>query len=322
MIKSIHLKHYKSYKNTKIVFHKRINAIIGDGLAGKSNIPRAIELVRSFRPINNKNLSNFASEGTPSEITINLKEGFSIYLKKGIKNAIYKIFFKGEEKHVFRKINKHVPLEVENILNLRGINYQRQLDSPFIISDSPGKITKIINDITKVSSVDNWLKAINKEISGYNVILKDAEKEYVNVAEKLKHLDEIKNVEPLLKKIKKMEVKIKKLEDELYDIESTVAEINISKRKIKYYKNALKAEDKIEEIKSIDKKIASYEKEFDLLVSFINSKEKIKKLKKMSKEKIKSLISSLKKMKLCPTCLAVIDNKTIRKIKNEINRAF
>ena len=67
MIDSITLKNFQSHINTKLVFSKGINVIVGRSNSGKTACLRGINLVNSNRPLGTDFIHHGAKE---SEITI------------------------------------------------------------------------------------------------------------------------------------------------------------------------------------------------------------------------------------------------------------
>jgi len=321
MLKTLTLKNFRSYKDQKFVFHRGVNAIIGEGLAGKSNILRAIRRIKDFRPINLKFMSHFAPKNALSEIELKTSDGFVVNLKQGRESKpVYTLQNKTGKTQTFRKINKKVPSEVRDALNLKEINFQSQLDLPYIISNSAGQVTKIINNITKVSSVDNWIKRINQDVKSLSIILDDAVQERKSVREDIAALKDLEKLEPIMEELQKLEQQQMELERKYYAIESIVAEIKAAEQAKKRLERALKAEDIIKEAIKIEEQLEDLEDKQDEIISLLDHQSELGKLRKEFSKKLNGYIRVLKKSKRCPTCLSRITAERIKEIRHEINR--
>jgi len=73
----------------------------------------------------------------------------NLYQKDGIKYAAF---------------GTDVPNDITELLNLNEINLQAQMDSPFLISSTPGDVAKHFNQIAHLDQIDSGLKNVQKEI--------------------------------------------------------------------------------------------------------------------------------------------------------------
>lgn len=319
MLKTLTLKYFRSYKDQKLIFHRGVNAIIGEGLAGKSNILRAIRRIKDFRPINLKFMSHFAPRNALSELELKTKDGYTVKLTQGREaKPIYTLKNRAGQKQTFRKINKKVPLEVKNALNLKDINFQNQLDLPYIVSNSAGQVTKIINEITKVSSVDNWIKRINQDVKSLSIILNDAVQERKEVRQELANMKDLEKLEPIMEELYQIEKEEAELERKYYAIESILAEIKAAKQIKRRLERALKAEDIIKEAITIEEQLQDLEDKQDEIISLLDNQSELEKLKKKLSRKTNGYIKALKKSKRCPTCLSRITTKRIKEVRDEL----
>lgn len=143
MIDSIHLKGFQSHQDTLIEFCPGVNLILGQSDHGKSSILRIVEWVRTNRPKGSSFLQRGYTGETSGEISIN-----------GLKVKRYRTekstggYIVGKER--FEVTGGDVPSEVTTVLGLDDINIQAQLDSHFLILDTPGIAAKYLNALTKL----------------------------------------------------------------------------------------------------------------------------------------------------------------------------
>lgn len=320
MIKDLQIINVASHENSLFNFHPGINVIIGEGCHGKSTITRCLRILRYYRPNNFRFHSHFAKEKYSKIITnvIDNDEITNIELHKEKKDARYTIKYPNGKTEEFRKFKSTVPDAVINALNINDINFQYQFDSPFAISESPGRLTKIINDITKISQANQWIKKLNEFIRNNTNIYNDKKEELKETRKQLIKFKNLESIEKDIKKLNRIEKQISKLESESEEIEQLISDIEHSERKIKKLKSALKIETKYNRLKKISKQIEQEDDIIDEVESYIDSSNKISNLKTKLKKKIRTYIKQLKIEGKCPTCFSSINSESIKRIKDEI----
>lgn len=318
MFKSLTLKNYRSYEDFTFYFHKRINAIIGEGLSGKTNVLRAIRLLNDYRPNNKKYLSHFVPKNSTMEITLKTSENATVKLSKNSKGSIYKTINQGGEKASFRKFGSKVPLEVKKIINLNDINFQFQLDAPYIISNSPGQITKIINGITKVDDIDIWIKQINGLLKAKNTFITVYNEEYKEAKKGIASLKDLKKLEPILKKLNDSKDEMDLLKIKKYKISTLIYDIKKMKVKIKIKDKVILLEQFIDKIKKIQIKKDELVYKMEVFESLLKHEANLKIFKSKLKKIKTRYLDELKKNKQCPTCLSKITSSIIKKIKERL----
>jgi DNA repair protein SbcC/Rad50 len=317
MIKSLEMKNFKSHKHSKLIFHKGINAIVGEGMAGKSNILRAIEKIRLLKPINKRWRSNFAKAKDPTFIKMKMKEDIDVKLILG-SDSKFIVYDRNKKKKLeFRKFGRTVPAKIASVLNIRAINVQKQLDQPYLVLDPPPSITREINKITNINMVDSWIKIINENSRSYDFLLKDLLSEKYEIKKKLKRLENLEEIEPTINKLDAIEQKLHALEIKAFEIESAIANIYAAEKKIERLEKALQAVDIVDQLKIIDRKMKKKKKDMEEIESFIYSNKNLSKLKEVFFDLTNRFFEELKNKKKCPVCLSEIGSKLIRKIKNE-----
>jgi predicted ATP-dependent endonuclease of OLD family len=319
MLKTLHLKYFKSYEDFTFVFHRGVNAIIGEGMSGKTNVFRAIRRLKDYRPINSRFLSHFANEKALSTISLKTQEGNIVELKQGKnKSPVYTIISKNGNRKEFRRINKNSPIEVKRVINLDEINYQGQLDNPYIVSSSAGQVTKIINNITQINTVDNWLKAIKQNIRSLKFHLSELIIQKKKTIKELDGLNEVRALGLIIKKVKSIKIKIERFEERVYQIAKIIGEIKAAQEEKELLQKSLVIEDIIKDVEKIRKKIDQKEAMIESIIELIDAMiDKERLLEKFTRKK-KIYIKGIKSLNQCPFCLSKIDDLTIIRIKREI----
>lgn len=314
MLQSLHIKNFGPHENVKLDFHPGINIIIGEGCAGKSWIVRALRLLRYYRPSHFRYHSNFSQDNFTK-----IKAIFSdcvVQLHKTKKDAKYTV-----DNEEFRKFKTTVPDAVVNALNLDDINFQFQLDQPFIISETPGRITKIINDITKISHVNEWISKLNSLIKNDSVILDSTKEEYKEARSQLKALKELDDIKRLLNKYNETNRKIEDLKNQNDDIQEAINDIRDAERNIEQLQKSLRPlENFSKKILYIIEQIEEKKNTIDDIKDYIDDSYDLVKLNKSLRRMINQYIKILKRQKKCPTCFSKITIKCIGEILNDLKK--
>ena len=142
MIKSIRLKNIQAHKDSKLEFDKGINAIVGTSNNGKSTIIRALNWNRYNRPLGIDTLASHwivdDKGNLKDEMSVTIENDFGTVTRKRTKTENQYIVNDKE----LNVVKSDVPLDVEQILNLSETNIQNQQDSPFLLSETSGKVAE------------------------------------------------------------------------------------------------------------------------------------------------------------------------------------
>jgi exonuclease SbcC len=158
MIESLHITNFQSHADTNMEFHSGVNIIVGSTDSGKSAIIRAIHWISRNRPSGNAIRSWWEGE---TSVTIKTEEN-AVSRIKG-KTDLYKLT--GRERSLkFKAFGSNVPEEITEVLNLNEVNIQYQLDSPFLLSETPGKVAEHFNKVAKLDKIDISTSNINSAI--------------------------------------------------------------------------------------------------------------------------------------------------------------
>ena len=155
MISKLILKSFQAHKSSELEFCPGLNAIVGESDEGKTSIIRALYWASQNKPSGGDFISDFSKRGECSS-TIVVDGNEVTRFKNKTKNE-YRI-----NDQSFKALGKSgVPDEVSNILQLDELNFQNQMDSPFLLSSSSGEVARYLNDIVNLNVIDDSLKKVN-----------------------------------------------------------------------------------------------------------------------------------------------------------------
>lgn len=193
MFESLTIKNFQSHEESSLDFCAGVNVITGDPNNGKTSILRCLTLLSQNRPSGFRYHSNFTDK--PTEIILKV-DGHTVSFKKDEKNATYQL---DDEK--WRKFGTSVPDKIINLLNLSDLNFQKQLDIPFLVTSSAGEVARTINKITKLEEVDSWVSDLTSQLNSKNKEIKIVKVDIKQVEDDLETFKDLEKVDTLLSRI-------------------------------------------------------------------------------------------------------------------------
>ena len=224
MIKSIRLKNIQAHKDSKLEFDKGINAIIGTSNNGKSTIIRALNWNRYNRPLGIDTLASHwivdDKGNLKDEMSVTIENDFGIVARKRTKTENQYIVNDKE----LNVVKSDIPLEVEQTLNLSETNIQNQQDSPFLLSETSGKVAEYFNRIVRLDIIDRVLTKAETTRRKTNQEIQVLENSIKNNEKKLEDFDWLVDVEKLLNKIERVNLKNTQLKQDKIELLNEISE--------------------------------------------------------------------------------------------------
>lgn len=194
MIETLKIQNFQSHKNSVLEFSPGVNIITGTSDSGKTAVLRALKWLVWNKPGGDAFRSAWGGD-TKVEVSVDNK---TIVRSKGKEN-LYKL-----EDIVFKAFGTSVPSEIQEQLNLSEINFQQQLDSPFLLTKSPGEVAKHFNKVAHLDQIDSSLSAIQSEIRSlessrkyeqeYLAELKEKKNTFAYLANAEKDIEEVRTI--------------------------------------------------------------------------------------------------------------------------------
>jgi len=271
MLKALHIKNIQSHKDTYLEFSPGVNIIIGPSDSGKTAILRALRWLIWNRP---QGETIRRKQGGVTSVEVVLEDG-TVITRSRDKNDVYTL-----NDLEFKAFRTEVPAEISKALNIDEINLQRQLDAPFLLSETPGMVAQHFNRVANLDIIDYSLQKINSHIRDITqkIEFENEEKtKLINELEKYDYLDNFEKEIEVLEELEKEKLKrigecnilnslinsILKIEKEIEDISPI---LNLEKDIDKIYNQIADYENLISKRESIEKLINSITKiEEDIL---------------------------------------------------------
>lgn len=199
MIESLYIQNFQIWKKLLIEFDA-INMIVGPSMRGKTAILRALYWIVMSRP---SGISIINHDADKCRVKLTL-DGDVVSRSRARKSpSVYKLNGK-----IFRAAGSSVPEEIQNLLNLQEINFQKQFDPMFWITDSPGQISKQLNEIVNLEAIDNSLTIIASRVRNTKSLVEMTERRIVTQRERIESLSWVKDFNSDIVNITALEEKL------------------------------------------------------------------------------------------------------------------
>lgn len=228
--------------------------IIGDPLAGKTNILRALYLLFNYRPLGFDYHSHFAEEPT-TEVAVEFTDPpGSVQLVKDENTAVYTV--NGRK---FTGIRTSVPDEAVQLINMNDLNIGKQLAKQFLICSSPGEAARVINQITKLENVDKWNSSLTSKILQENREIKILEAQRVEAEEAIKKFDNLPQIIALLNEAKVLSDQEREVTNVLIQFDKALEELEEIEESLRGRESILKLEGIVKEAAQIVETMISHD---------------------------------------------------------------
>ena len=247
MIKSVHIKNFQRHTDSTLEFSPGFNVITGTSNHGKSSIVRALRWAILNKP--SSGFKNWYSKNNDSMfVKVEFDNGWVKRYKKGIENS-YSGQENGKEVFHLKALRTDVPDEIKSITRMNEINIQGQYEKFYFLHDiTPGQIGKKISETVDLEIIDAVRVTANSELDKITNRIKIAEKEQ---EELIPQLAELQNLDEIEKLIRRIEVKMGR-EKELNE---KIKKVSFLKEEIVGFKKDKKKADQWFEIKKPYEKI-------------------------------------------------------------------
>ena len=265
MIKRLELENFQSHRESHLDFHPGVNIIVGTSDSGKTAIIRAIKWLKDNRPLGDEFRSHW---GGDTRVMIHLDDKLINRMKGKSENSYILSKDKpGPDPTIFKAFGTDIPEPIKDILNMSDINVQNQLDSPFLLTKSPGEVANHFNRIAHLEDIDYCIKNIQKEINSIESQTKHDKLLQEKRTEQLKGFDYLDMMEIDLENLEGMEQDYQQKIKSKSRLTAQIEKIEFTENKIEAFSAILRAEKEVDDILVLLSDKTLRESKFDRLQS-------------------------------------------------------
>lgn len=254
MIKSIDIRNFQSHRKTLLELHPGVNAIVGISNHGKTAILRALYWAIQNRPggtdfISHWNITEKDELLGPTSVGMTFvgPEGeYTVIRERSpADRKEKKEAFNGyrlSDGREFEAIRTDIPPDIANLLNMSPVNIARQMDMPFLISESSGEVARFINRVIHLDIIDAVLSAaevrrrrIRTDIERNRAAIETTEKQE-------KAMGWVDDALILLRKAERVEERIQNMKAAVAALEQDLADHERAARVVESLRPILRAE--------------------------------------------------------------------------------
>jgi exonuclease SbcC len=260
MLKSLHVTNFQSHKNSTLDFSEGVNIILGASDSGKTAIIRALRKLIFNKPSGDQMLSNWGGKMKIELTTDNAQITYS-------KDKEQEYILNGTS---FKAFGTEVPREISDALNISDINIQNQLDSVFLLSQSPGEVASFFNRVANLDKIDTGTQKVNSLIRELNADIKYAEGQEVALIESLKQFEFLDKLEIDVEVLEEQEKQLINLSNQRNKLNNTLVNLRLVKIEIESTSKILVLEKPLNEIFILKEEKSRLESERNKLDKLIN----------------------------------------------------
>lgn len=248
MLQIVKIKNFQNHKSTEISLDGGVNIISGSSDCGKTAIFRAINWVLSNRPSGFGFKPWDSSKKDTTEVSLQF-DGGTVTRIKGNTVDKYILAKDGGETQEYSSLNRQVPAEVLDFINLQEYNLGSQHDSPFFVAESPSQAASMLNEISGLSIIDSSLANINSKIRENTAKQKQLEGDIESLLSKIQKIEFIDEADKLLVHLESLSAENERLDSLNTALETYVFEDEQLDRKIEELTPILNCKDKVHSLR-------------------------------------------------------------------------
>lgn len=220
MLKALSIQNFQSHAKTELNFSEGVNIIVGPTDSGKSAIIRALRWLVWNRPSGDAIRSTW---GGKTEVECETTEGSITRIKD--KSEEYKLHSEGTDLD-FKAFGTSVPEEISHVLNINEINLQQQLDSPFLLSDSPGEVAQHFNRVAHLDQIDFGLKRVQSWIRSIEQTIQSNAQQLGRLNEELTKYEPLDKIETQVEVLEQLHTQMVTQNSSKINLQSLISQIS------------------------------------------------------------------------------------------------
>lgn len=162
MIEYVSITNFQTHSFLDIDLDPHCTVLVGPSDVGKSTV------IRAFRwcLLNQVDPDFITWDNDFARVAVGV-DGHVVVRKQGKQGNVYKL-----DDAEYVSFRSNVPEPISNLFNVTEVNFQGQHDSIFWLADTPGQVSKELNQIVNLGVIDSTLSNIADELRASRTVVK------------------------------------------------------------------------------------------------------------------------------------------------------
>jgi len=212
-MEELKLKNFEAHKASTLQLEDGVCVVTGDSDTGKSSILRAFYWLAKNKPAGLDSVKCWYSE-QPTEASLKV-DGTSV---RRVRSKTDNCYYVGKKK--LEAFGQDVPEEVTDLLNLADSAIEKQLDSHYLLSSTPGEVAKTLNKVVQLDKIDSLNVNLESLRRGTNKEQALVKKDLGQYQEQLTQYDYLDEAEKAVVRLEALEAEQAELTASVADVES------------------------------------------------------------------------------------------------------
>lgn len=197
MIERLRARHFQAHESLDVTFDL-VTTLTGATDVGKSSVLRAVRWVCMNQPAGTDFITH---DHDCCSVRLDV-DGHAVVRKQG-KDNVYKL-----DDVIYKAFGRSVPDPITEVLNVGEVNFQQQLDAPFWLSLPPPQLSRELNAVVSLESIDSTLANVAAEVRRAKAAVEVTEERLAQAQKELNDLDWVPDMLESLGKIEATHARI------------------------------------------------------------------------------------------------------------------
>jgi DNA repair exonuclease SbcCD ATPase subunit len=232
MLKRLRISNFQSHRASDIELHEGVNAVVGPSDCGKSATLRALR----WALFNDQPGDAYRRHGSDkTEVEVVIEEtgnwGTKYTRTRSNKENGYKVVGDSIDS-TYDKVKGDVPEGIARAFNMDDINVQKQMDAPFLLSESPAEVGRVLNRAAGIDDIDARMSRVNSMERENSAELKTRTSDLGDLDGELARYRRLPEAEALLCAAEKLDKALRKGRDQALAIGNILNDLSLLEGKI------------------------------------------------------------------------------------------
>lgn len=319
MLKRLTVTNFQSHENSELELAPGVNVIVGTNDSGKSALFRALRWLTTNLPSGSAFRSFWGGE---TSVLAEFDDGSVERVrsnKKGNRANAY-VLHTGSGKYQLDAPGASVPESVVRFLKLDSLNWQRQHDAPYLLSDAynAGEVARLLNEVVALGKIDTSVSNVNARARENARELKAAREDVKRLQTELSDFADLKDRDKALRTLEDLRDALDVQTDDAAELDALVKTLERRREESARHARVLKANPALKRLLALRSGIATLKDQADSLDALLAGIEEKRDEASHWQHVERDALSSFAKLmpSTCPVCKQRVGKEAKRHAQN------